>query len=356
MSLPASLLSATSGALSDRGAIHQILVSLGVGNSAAHTIQVLTDGPIRVLLIVMVAFVLSRLVGRMSTRLVRSLRHVSPLVRTTERAADRAQTLAGVIASILRAIIWVTAVLAILGELGIKLAPFVATATVIGAAVGFGAQTLVKDFLSGLLILAEDQYGVGDNVTIVSSKTTGTVESVNLRTTRIRSLDGVVWYVPNGDIRAVGNNTEGDSQALVDLVVPHGTDLDEAGRLAQEAASSLFAEDPWKTQITAPPTFGGVTDEDHEGITLRVVVATKPGQDAPIARKVRLRILEAWRINGITAWDDSAVPALVGVGADDAPPDGAPPDGADPGQPPTPRASTEPPMGSRRATTGDDGS
>ena len=336
--------------------INQILVGLGVGNSAAHTIQVLTDGPARVLLIVVVAFVVSRLVGRVSTRLVRSLRHVSPLVKTTERAADRAQTLAGVITSILRTIIWIVALLTIVGELGIKLAPFVATATVVGAAVGFGAQTLVKDFLSGLLILAEDQYGVGDNVVVVSSKTTGTVESVNLRTTRIRSLDGVVWYVPNGDIRAVGNNTESDSQALVDLVVPHGTDLVEAGRLAREAAASLVHDDLWGSQISAPPSFGGVTEEDHEGITVRVMVSTKPGQDAAIARQVRLRILEAWRTAGITAWDEAAVPALVGAGGDRTGGEGPPGDGAGAAHPPTPRASTEPPRGSRRSTNGHDGS
>ncbi len=342
-----SLLSATPAALNDRGAIHQVLVGLGVGNSAAHTVQVLTDGPVRVMLVVVVAIVVSRLVGRVSVRLVRSLHHVSPLVRTTERASDRAQTLAGVITSILRSIIWIVALLSILGELGIKLAPTVATATVVGAAVGFGAQTLVKDFLSGLLILAEDQYGVGDNVVIVSSKTTGTVESVNLRTTRIRSLDGVVWYVPNGDIRAVGNNTESDSQSLVDLVVPHGTDLVEAGRLANEATASLAQDATWGNQISGPPSFAGVTDEDHEGITVRLMVATRPGQDAAVSRQVRLWILESWRTAGITAWDDGPAPALVGVGA------GA--DGSESGHPPTPRSSTEAPRGSRRSTNGGDG-
>jgi small conductance mechanosensitive channel len=339
-----SLLSATSSALNDRGAIDQVLVSLGVGNSAAHTVQVLADGPLRVLVIVVVAFVATRLVGRLATRLVRSLRHVSPLVKTTPRAADRARTLAGVIASILRAIIWVVAVLTILGELGIKLGPFIATATVVGAAVGFGAQTLVKDFLSGLLILAEDQYGVGDQVVIVSSQTTGTVESLNLRTTRLRSLDGVVWYVPNGDIRAVGNSSESDSQALIDLVVPHGTDLVEAGRLAREAAGSMAHDDRWSAQIAGPAAFAGVTAEDHEGITVRVVITTRPGQDATIARQVRLRVLEQWRTAGIAAWGDgAAVPALVGASSDEASEDLGPP---------TPRASTDPPPGSRRSADG----
>ncbi len=316
MTLFTSVPSSTPGSLSDRGAIHQILVGLGVGDSAAHTVQVLTAGPARVVVIIIIAYVSSRLVGRLSVRVVRSLRHVSPLVRTTERATDRAQTLAGVVTSILRAMIWIIALLSIVGELGLRLAPFVATATVVGAAVGFGAQTLVKDFLSGVLILAEDQYGVGDSVTIASSKTTGTVESVNLRTTRIRALDGVVWYVPNGDIRAVGNNTESDGQALVDLVVPLGTDLAEAGRVAQEAAASLATDDIWQHLVVGPTTFAGVHDETHEGITVRLTTMTKPGQDAPVGRQVRLRVLEAWRAKGILA-----VPS-AGPGAPTAPAEG----------------------------------
>src|SRR3984957_1571793 len=152
----------------DRGIIYQLLTSLGVSPSRAHEVQVYSIGPLRIVLVLVLALVVGRLVKGLSRRLVGSLRLVSPLVRATPRAEDRARTLAGVFSSIFRVIIWVVALLAILGQLNINLTPFVATATVVGAAVGFGAQTLVKDFRSGVLILAEDQYGVGDSIVVGS--------------------------------------------------------------------------------------------------------------------------------------------------------------------------------------------
>ncbi|MGH9061662.1 MAG: mechanosensitive ion channel family protein [Acidimicrobiales bacterium] len=176
-----------------------------------------------------------------------------------------------------------------------------ATATVIGAAVGFGAQTLVKDFLSGVLILAEDQYGVGDTVTVASSSTTGTVESVNLRTTRVRAVDGMVWYVPNGDIRAVGNHSETDSLAIVDVVVPPGTDLEAAGAAAEDEAQKVADEDRWRDVVLTAPTLSGAQADDHEGITLRLVASTRPGRHAPVIREMRLRILERLRRDEL-AW------------------------------------------------------
>jgi small conductance mechanosensitive channel len=212
-----------------------------------------------------------------------------------------------VFASVFRVVIWVIALLTVLGQLKINLAPFVATATVIGAALGFGAQTLVKDFLSGVLILAEDQYGVGDSIVVGSGSgaTSGTVEGVNLRTTRVRGLDGMVWYVPNGDIRTVGNNTEGDSQAIVDFVVPHGTDLEAAGRVAEDAARELAAEQPWEGVFTGQPTFAGVQAIDHDGATLRIMAWTQPNQHLRACRQLRLRVLEKLRESGL-AWADAA--------------------------------------------------
>src|ERR1700728_2701156 len=135
----------------DRGIIYELLTSLGVSSTRAHEVQVYAIGPLRIALIMVLALVLGRLVKGLSRRLVGSLRLVSPLVRATPRAEDRARTLAGVFSSIFRVIIWIVALLTILGQLNINLTPFVATATVVGAAVGFGAQTLVKDFLSGVL-------------------------------------------------------------------------------------------------------------------------------------------------------------------------------------------------------------
>ena len=302
--------SSNTSASNDRGVIRQILVDLGVSPERAHTIQVYAIGPLKIVLILVLALVFSRLVGRLSKRMVGSFRLVSPLVRATPRGEDRVRTLTGVFASVFRVIIWVVALLTILGQLSINLAPFVATATVVGAAVGFGAQTLVKDFLSGVLILAEDQYGVGDSIVVgnTPTATAGTVEGVTLRTTRIRSLDGVVWYVPNGDIRTVGNNTESDSQALVDVVVPHGTDLAAAGRVAEQAAQQLAAEPDWQGVFIGDPTFAGVQSTDNEGVTLRIMAWTKPGQHFRASRQLRLRILEALRESGLV-WTPPARPA-----------------------------------------------
>lgn len=295
--------SGSGAASSDRGLIRQILVDLGVSPERAHTVQVYAVGPLRILVVVVLALVLSRLVGRLSRRLVASFRLVSPLVRATPRAEDRLRTLAGVFASILRAVIWVIAALTVLGQFKINLAPFVATATVIGAAVGFGAQSLVKDFLSGVLILAEDQYGVGDNIVIGSGAgaTSGTVEGITLRTTRIKALDGMVWYVPNGDIRTVGNNTESDSQALVDVTVPHGTDLVAAGRIAEQAARELAAQPEWQGVFLDEPAFAGVQAVDAAGVTLRVTARTGPAQHFRACRQLRLWILQALRDSGV-AW------------------------------------------------------
>jgi small-conductance mechanosensitive channel len=304
---PAASPASSNAANNDRGIIRQIFVDLGVSPERAHTMQVYLVGPLHILLILLVAFVLTRLVTRLARRLVGSLRLVSPLVRATPRGEDRIKTIAGVFASVFRAVIWIIALLTVLGQLKINLAPFVATATVIGAALGFGAQTLVKDFLSGVLILAEDQYGVGDSIVVGSgpNATSGTVEGVNLRTTRVRGVDGVVWYVPNGDIRTVGNNTESDSQAIVDIVVPHGTDLEAAGRAAEDAAREVASDPAWEGVFTGEPTFAGVQATDNDSATLRVMAWTRPGQHFRACRQLRLQILEKLRQSGI-AWADTA--------------------------------------------------
>ncbi len=285
--------STSPSAANDRGVIHQLLVDAGVSSNTAHTVQVWAIGPIKVVFILVIALVLSRVERRFARRLVSAVRLASPLRRVTARGAERAQTIAGVISAVIRAVIWVIAWLTILDQLGIKLAPFVAGATVIGAALGFGAQTLVKDFLSGLLILAEDQYEVGDS--IVVGNTSGTVEGVTLRVTRIRSVDGVVWYVPNGDIRTVGNNSEGDSVAMVEVVVPLGTDLRAAGEVAEGEARAMASDAQWAGCIVGQPTFAGVASVAADGATIRVIVRTAAGEHLRVARELRLRILERLR-------------------------------------------------------------
>jgi small conductance mechanosensitive channel len=292
----------------DRGIIRQLLVDAGVSHSSAHTAEVYLAAPARIAVILVIAFILARLVSRLSRRLVNALRLVSPLLDTTPRGEARVRTLAGAFTSIFRTVIWIVALLEILAEFDISLTPFVATATVIGAAVGFGAQTLVKDFLSGVLILAEDQYGVGDHIAIGvgANQTVGTVESVNLRVTRLRGADGGILYVPNGDIRTLSNDTETDSQALVDIHVPAGTDLVAAGRAAEEAAREMADDPDWAGDFVGRPYFAGVPDAaGTSGATIRVMVLTRPGRHLRAAAEMRLRIVERLRRDGL-AWGPPA--------------------------------------------------
>jgi small conductance mechanosensitive channel len=281
------------------GAVYQFLVDHGVAASTAHTAQALSIGPLRIAVVLVTAFFVTRLVPRGTRRLVRSLQLRAPARLTSERARDRASTVGTVLGSIFRTVVWVIAFLTILGILGINLGPFVATATVIGAAVGFGAQSLVKDFLSGMLIVIEDQYGVGD--TITTNDISGTVEGLNLRTTRVRTADGTVWYVANGEIRKVGNSSEGSSQAIVDVVVPPGTDLERVQELAGEEAAAFAADDEWREKIVEPPSVLWVQGVAVYGITIRIVAKTSVGDNAPVARALRGRIIERLRREGV-AW------------------------------------------------------
>ena len=143
-----------------------------------------------------------------------------------ERREQRAEALGTLAESVVRVVVWGFAILTALGTVGIDLAPLIAGAGVLGVAIGFGAQDIVKDFLSGVLMLIEDQYGVGD--VIDAGEATGVVEEVSLRTTRIRDVNGTVWHVPNGSITRVGNLTQGWSRMILDVGVAYETDVDEA--------------------------------------------------------------------------------------------------------------------------------
>ena len=145
---------------------------------------------------------------------------------TSLRAEQRIDALSSVLRSVLSFVIWATAALMCLGEVGIDLGPLIAGAGVLGVAIGFGSQSLVRDFLSGAFILVEDQFGVGDIVDV--GEASGTVEAVSLRTTRLRAIDGTVWHVPNGEIRRVGNMSQHWSRALLDIEVAYDTVVEHA--------------------------------------------------------------------------------------------------------------------------------
>jgi small conductance mechanosensitive channel len=211
------------------------------------------------------------------------------------RAEQRINALTSVLRSIATVVIFMIAIFMILGEVGLNLAPLLAGAGIVGIALGFGAQSLVKDFLSGLFILVEDQFGVGDIVDL-DQQTSGTVEAVSLRTTRLRAVDGTVWHVPNGDIRRVGNKSQHWSRALLDVEVAYDTDIDHAKAVIKRVADGLWEE---REDILEEPEVLGVESLGAHGIAIRLVVKTVPADQWKVMRALRQRIKDAFDAEGI---------------------------------------------------------
>ncbi len=268
--------------------------------------------PLRILAILFLAFVANmvgrRAVKRSLTKLhsgavrerMGAMRKRTPaaLLETGEtslRAEQRIDALSSVLRSVLTFVIWLTALLMCLGEVGINLGPLIAGAGVIGVAIGFGSQALVRDFLSGIFILVEDQFGVGDIVDL-DGTTQGTVEAVSLRTTRLRSVDGTVWHVPNGEIRRVGNTSQHWSRSLVDVEVAYDTDLDHAQQVIKAAADIQWNEDKG---VLEEPEVWGVEALGANGVMLRLVVKTRPSQQYRVSRDLRARLKTAFEREGI---------------------------------------------------------
>jgi small-conductance mechanosensitive channel len=185
-----------------------------------------------------------------------------------------------------------------LGTLGINLAPLIAGAGIVGVAVGFGAQNLVRDFLSGIFMLLEDQYGVGDVIDV--GEATGTVEGVGLRTTRVRDVDGILWHVPNGEIQRVGNKSQGWSRALLDIEVAYSNEISTAMRVIKQVADELWRDDEtFAPLILEEPEVWGVEELGPNGVRVRLVVKTRPLEQWKVARELRARIKSAFDREGV---------------------------------------------------------
>ncbi|MEO5678191.1 MAG: mechanosensitive ion channel family protein [Acidimicrobiales bacterium] len=291
------------------GSVCRLVLHATGSQSAADVVSFVVTAPLRILLVAVIAVVLHRLahraIRRFTARLVASagatgrLRWMLEPGQPDPRAAGRAATLGDVLRSLATAVIYGLALLTILGEIGVNLGPLVASAGIAGVALGFGAQSLVKDFLSGLFMLVEDQYGVGDIVDL--GPASGTVEVVGLRTTRIRDAQGVVWHVPNGQVNRVANKSQEWSQALLDVEVGYGTDLRAAMATIQAAAAEVCAEEPWTAVVLESPQVLGVEALGQEAVALRLVVKTGPGAQFGLQRALRLRVHEALERQGAKA-------------------------------------------------------
>ena len=186
----------------------------------------------------------------------------------------------------------------VLGEFGFDLAPLLASAGIAGVALGFGAQSLVKDLIAGLFMLIEDQYGVGDTVDL--GEATGVVESVGLRVTTVRDGRGVLWYIRNGEIIRVGNKSQGWALVVIDLPIGFaGTE--EANAVLRTAAASVAMDPELAPEIVEPPEVLGVEQVTVDGAVIRTVVKTTAEGQFAVGRELRRRLAEALENSGITA-------------------------------------------------------
>jgi small conductance mechanosensitive channel len=268
-----------------------------------------------ILLIIVIAMIIRALLNRMINRVVRrtqtapSLHELPGRLRrgsagagddiavTPDRRGQRAETIGSVLRSAVTFTISTIALIEVLGKLGIALAPIVASAGIVGVAIGFGAQNLVKDFLSGIFMILEDQYGVGDVIDVGDA--TGTVEAVALRTTRLRDVKGTVWHVRNGEIVRIGNKSQGWARALLDIPVAWDSDVEQVRDVVKAAADSLWQDEEWSDKVVEEPEVWGLEDMGAAGLVVRLAVKTAPLQQWKVARELRERVKAALDSAGI---------------------------------------------------------
>lgn len=296
---------------------------------------------LRIIAIIVVALILRRVVGRVINEAVERAKTPPPdltFTVLTERARDymqrktansheqavesvrreqRANSLGGLARSVASVAIVASALIMVLSELGLELAPLLAGAGIVGLAVGFGAQDLVKDFLSGVFMLLEDQFGVGDIIDVGGN--TGVVEAISLRSTRLRSVDGTLWHVPNGDIRQVGNRSQEWARALFDVDVSYDTDVDVALSVIGQVVTDLSEDPEFAENFLEEPTVVGVLALGADSVTLRAMAQVVPGQQWALGREFSRRIKRAFDTANIefpfpqrTVWLRTERPLAIG--------------------------------------------
>jgi small conductance mechanosensitive channel len=269
---------------------------------------------ISVLLIVLLAIVVNRIARRVIRRAVARWetagqftvagRRVFRLVESssptpTVRRHQRGLTIARGLSSAVGIVVWIIAVAWILGVFGIAGSAVLTSAGLIGVALAFGAQNLLRDLIAGSFMIFEDQVGVGDVVDL--GVASGTVEDVTLRSTRLRDVEGVVWHVPNGVIQRVGNRSQEWSRTVLDIPVSYGADIERAQAVIAATAKELSQDEEWHDKILAAPEVWGVESFTLDMVTIRLVVKTAPNEQWRVARALRARIKHALDAAGIAS-------------------------------------------------------
>lgn len=264
--------------------------------------------PLAAIVVVVVAAVLDRWLKKIVTVVVTRaatgetaaaidrLAGTSRLVDPRQQA--RAQTVAAVARAVVSAAIWSVATLMVLSMFDIDLAPLLASAGIAAVAIGFGAQSLVKDCIAGFFVLLEDQFGVGDEIEV--GAISGTVEGLTLRMTRVRGANGTLWSIPNGTILQVGNRSRNWSKGFVDVLVGNDADVDRALEVIAAAVAAASEPDALGAQLVESPEVLGVDRVGPDGTAIRVAVKTNPGDQHAVMRSLRLSIRRALDTAGIT--------------------------------------------------------
>ena len=255
----------------------------------------LTHSGIKVLGILIAFVILSQMSKWIVKWLEKFIPEKDPL--QAAEAKKRAHTLGKILRHALIIVISFIALLMILGELGIQLGPLLATAGIGALAIGFGAQSLVKDVISGFFIILENQYRIGD--AIEAAGVSGLVESVSLRRTVLRDLEGKVHTIPNGEIKIVSNLSKEWARSVLDVGVSYREDLDKVTELLKQIGRELAAEEPWKGDILEPLQILGVEQFGESQLVIRVIVKTKPLKQWEVGRELRRRIKNRFDEKGI---------------------------------------------------------
>ncbi len=286
--------------------------------NAAELVKVWLAQPVsmvlRILFVLLVAVLIRiaahRVINRVTARAVQAGggRTDAAHMLGGERRRQRATALGSILRNAASVLIFGIAAVTIAGDLGLNLAPVLASAGVLGLAIGFGAQSLVRDFLSGIFMLLEDQYGVGD--VIDAGDATGTVEAVSLRVTRLRDVNGVVWHVRNGTINRIGNESQGWARAVVDFPVAYDQKLPEVRQTMKDTADQMWQEPRWHDVIMEEPEVWGVESVSSDAIVMRLVARTLPLRQWEVARELRERLK-----NALASAEVDGEPVATAIGA-----------------------------------------
>ena len=267
------------------------------GNSGlANTATWLIGKPLAIVALLLAGVIGRWLLHRFVDRVVaRTATGVRPgrLVKVTDpataaRHGQRVETMGSLLKSIVTGIVVAVVVVMVISELGFDIGPILAGAGILGVAIGFGSQTLVKDFLSGTFMIFEDQYGVGDNVDL--GEAVGIVEAVSLRVTRVRAIDGTVWYVRNGEIQRVGNQSQNWARTVLDIPVGYDENIERVKQVLREVAVDMWEDEDVKGEVIERPEIWGVQSLEADSVLVRVVMKTTPGAQWRVARIMRERV------------------------------------------------------------------